>query len=164
MGLISARITSPGRNSTSRYGPVPTGLSIPMASRAPAPLTDSNTWRGSRPPPVNTPCQKGCGLLKCTFTVWESILSIFDDVEIALAGDGGGGGIGGELPVEDHVVGGEGRAVVPLHAALEAPDHPAPVLGDGAGRQRRHLGAEYGDEGAVAPPARPAARRRDGWR
>ena len=63
--------------------------------------------------------------------------------------DGGGSRIGDELPVEDHVVGGERTAVVPGHATLEAPDHPGPVLREAAVVDARDVGGEDRDDGAL---------------
>ena len=55
---------------------MPTAGIMPMASRAPAPLTRSKRCRGSSPPPVKAASQEGWGFLKTSFTVWESIRSI----------------------------------------------------------------------------------------
>ena len=59
------------------------------------------------------------------------------------------GGIDGERPVEDHVVGGEGDTVVPHDAFLEPPDDPLAVLGEGAVLDGRDVLREDGGESAV---------------
>ena len=71
-----------------------------------------------------------------------------------------GGGVGGELPVEDEVVGSEGRAVVPGDAALELPDHRSPVGSDAAVLSARDLRREDRLQHAVGVEARAARRRR----
>ena len=65
-----------------------------------------------------------------------------------------GGGVGGELPVEDEVVGAERRAVVPGDAALELPDHRSPVAGDAAVLAARDLRREDRLQHAVGVEAR----------
>ena len=77
------------------------------------------------------------------------------DLDVAVDGhvDGGGGRVAAVLPVEDHVVGREGLAVVPGDALLELPgDHLA------VGRQAavvlgRNLGSERGHQVAFGVPA-----------
>src|SRR5262245_14093464 len=70
--------------------------------------------------------------------VGVEFLDLFD---LAVGADarGGGGGVGGELPIEDQVVGGERLAIVPGHALLESPNHRAPVLADAAVPLARNL-------------------------
>ena len=45
------------------------------------------------------------------------------DVAVNADGDGGGGRVAGVFPVEHHVIGGEGFAVVPFDAGLQLPGH-----------------------------------------
>ena len=70
--------------------------------------------------PTKGSAQNGVGCLKMTLTVWSSTFSTLD-AGVGAARRGGGRRIGGVFPVEDDVVGGEGLAVVPFHAALELP-------------------------------------------
>ena len=72
------------------------------------------------------------------------LAELFDAVEILVQRDRGRrrGRIGGELPREDHVVGGEGSSVMPLDAFLEVPYHPGAVPGDPAVLEARQLGGQ----------------------
>ena len=83
--------------------------------------------RGKQAVPREGPqSQKGWVFFKTTFTVWRRAVHA-RDVVVGGATVGGGGRIGRELPVEDHVVGGEGGAVVPGDAlALEPPPTHCP--------------------------------------
>src|SRR5262249_61819909 len=49
------------------------------------------------------------------------------DIFILAAAGGGRGRVDGILPGEDHIVGGEGCAVVPNHPLFEAPDGPGAI-------------------------------------
>src|SRR5262249_32623758 len=49
------------------------------------------------------------------------------DIFILAAAGGGRGRVDGILPGEDHIVGGEGFAVVPNHPLFEAPDGPGAI-------------------------------------
>ena len=71
------------------------------------------------------------------------------DVLVGGAGARRGGRIEGELPVEDDVVRGEGRAVVPHHVALEPPGHPLAVLGERVGLAARDVLGQHRHQGAV---------------
>ncbi len=75
------------------------------------------------------------------------------DVLVGARGVGRGREIGGVLPGEDDVVGGEGLAVMPLDAPLELPDHAHAVRSKAAVRLGRSLGGKAGDEIAVLVPA-----------
>ena len=94
------------------------------------------------------------------------LVEALDAVDVAVGADRhrGGGRVGGVLPVEDHVVGGEGLAVVPLHALLEVPDHPGAVTAEPAVVHGGDVGGEDGDQVAVGVVRRRAARRRCGSR
>ena len=76
------------------------------------------------------------------------------DLAVLVAADGGGGGrrVGGVLPVEHDVVGGERLAVVPLHALLELPGDRLAVLGEPAVLEIRDLGGEDRRERALHIP------------
>ena len=75
-------------------------------------------------------------------------------LRVVAARDGGRRGIRGVGVVEDEVVGREGLAVVPLHAALQLPGDGAPVLRDGAVLERRHFRRQHRDEVRLGVPAR----------
>src|SRR5262249_59457236 len=76
------------------------------------------------------------------------------DLDVLFVGDavGGGGGVGGVLPVAPRVVGGEGFAVMPLHVLLELPHHGLAVLGQTAVLLGGDLGGEHGGEVPVRVP------------
>ena len=75
--LISARTISPGLKSTTRYGPVPTGLKLEGASRDIEPWYGSKRWRGISIPalPQNGSAQNGVGFGKTTLTAWSCSFS-----------------------------------------------------------------------------------------
>ena len=71
---MSPRTMSPGLKSTNLYGPVPTGLRLPGASRDLAPIYGPKTCFGMIMPSAATKAvaQKGVGFGKATRTVCES--------------------------------------------------------------------------------------------
>ena len=85
----------------------------------------------------------------------DRVVIQFDDLDVLVAADRrcGGRRIGGVLPVEDAVVGGERIAVVPVYSLLELPgDRPA-VLAEATIVERGNLGREYRHEIAIGVPA-----------
>ena len=66
------------------------------------------------------------------------------DLEEGAEAARGGRGIGGVLPGEDDIGGGEGAAVLPCHAALEVPGGPGAVSGEPPVLGRRDGGGEFG--------------------
>ena len=79
------------------------------------------------------------------------LVELLDAIDVAVRADRAGvrRRVGRVLPVEDHVVGGEGLAVVPLHTLLELPDDPGAVLAEPAVVQRGDGRGQRGDEVAV---------------
>src|SRR5262249_36946786 len=75
-------------------------------------------------------------------------------LDVLVGGDavGGGGGVGGVLPVEHHVVGGEGFARLAPPALLELPHHGLAALGQTAVLLGGDLGGEHGGEVPVRVP------------
>src|SRR5437867_3614219 len=69
------------------------------------------------------------------------VVELLHLLDFAVGADarGGGGGIDGILPIEDHVIGGERLAVVPGHALLELPNDRAPILAHAAVANARNL-------------------------
>ena len=140
---------SPGRNSASRYGPVPdrgNHADRLAGARALRPLEEvarEQPAAGERGGP------EGLRLLEDELHGVGVDLLDPRDVIVGRAGARRGGGIDRELPVEDHVVGGERGAVVPEHVALEPPRHPLAVLGQRARLAVGQLLGQDRHEGAV---------------
>src|SRR4029450_3417315 len=98
------------------------------------------------------------------------VVELLDAVDIFITAAGGGArGLGGGiLPGEDHIVGGEGLAVVPDHPAFEAPDGPGAVAGAAAVLNAGDLLRQDWDEIAIGIDGAQRfvddARSRDGLR
>jgi len=86
----------------------------------------------------------------------DRVVVDFRNLDVLVGADGRrrGRGVGGVLPVEHAIVGGEGLAVVPLDALLQLPDDPGEVLVDRAVLDARHLGGEDRHQIAVGVPSR----------
>ena len=84
----------------------------------------------------------------------REVVDLLDgDVAVNADGHGGGGGIAGVFPVEHHVIGGEGFAVVPFDAGLQLPGHRRAVGGQPAILDRGNLGRQNQLHVAVRIPA-----------
>jgi len=75
-------------------------------------------------------------------------------VQISAACDGGGVWICREPPVEDDIVGGEGRSIVPLDALLQLPRHGATIGPDATVFAARNFCREDWQQHTVTVPAR----------
>ena len=75
-------------------------------------------------------------------------------VGIHAGGDAGGGRVDGVQVVEYHVVGGEGRTVVPGHTLLQLPQHPLAVRREAAVFAAGDFGRQHRHQVAVGIPAR----------
>src|SRR5437773_6544211 len=93
--------------------------------------------------------QYGVGCVNVTLTVCGSIASTRFTLRNTPTWGRRGRGIGGVLPVEDDVVGGERFAVVPDHVALETPGDGRPVLRHAAVLEARHFARERRGHGAL---------------
>ena len=102
--------------------------------------------------PTKASAQNGVGLSK-RHPHGQRVDLLDRDVLVAADGHRGGRRVGGVFPVEDHVVGGERLAVVPLHARLELPDDRLAVAGQAAVLESGNLGGEHRHEVAVGVPA-----------
>ena len=79
----------------------------------------------------------------------------FDDLDVAIGGHGDHGrcGVAGISGGEDHVVSGEGLAVVPVDAAFQFPDHTLAVGGEATIGACGDLSSQARDEVAFTVPA-----------
>ena len=151
--FASPRTRSPGVNETNLYGPVPTGLRLAGASRDFAPMYAENTCLGIIQM-LQERSQIGVGLDEVD--AHRGGIDLLDalHVRVEAGAERAGGRVGGVLPVEDDVVGGERLAVVPLDVLLELPGGGQPVGRDAAVGAAGDLRGQHRHQHAVGVVAR----------
>ena len=101
--------------------------------------------------PTKASAQNGVGFSNSTRIVWSSTLTTLTSL-IAADRRRRGRRVGGILPVEHAIIGGERLAVVPFDALLELPGDRHAVLGEAAVRDGRDFRGEHRHQVAIGAP------------